>query len=502
MAKPRTSAAGAPSAFRSRIRAGVGWLILALLLIVAVVLIRTWLVKAPPSRPIALAPRVSVDVASAAKHLGEAIRFQTVTHQDSAQDDPQAWEAQREWIQRTYPHFAAVAERRVYPDGLLIYRWSGSDSRLPPIVLMAHQDVVPVDPATRSRWTAPPFGGLIRDGAVWGRGAIDNKGALVAILEAMDGLAKGSFQPRRTIMLVSGAHEEGDGGLLPAVIRDLAGKGLRAAFVLDEGPWIFEDAQGPGRPAAMIGVAEKGWAMLRIDARSRGGHSSMPSRVTSIETLSEAILRIVRNPAPIRIEGPGAETLRALAPTASFTTRAALANLWLFGPLVRDRLAASPEMAAQFHTTIAPTMLTGSPKENVLPQNAHAEINFRMGPGDTSANVMKRARAAVGDLPVELSFSGYVNEATEVASRDSEGYRAIAGLVQDMEGVPAAPALMVAGTDSRYLSPLTPNIYRFGFMRMKIAAIPMLHGVDEHISLANLKRMIEFQTRLIVTTTR
>ncbi len=464
-----------------------------------VIFYRAWAIRPVAAASIALAPAIPIDAGAAALHLGQAIRFQTVTHQSPAEDDAGAWTAQRDWLQATYPHLAAVAPRQVSSDGMLIYTWQGADPALKPIILMAHQDVVPVDPLTLKRWSAPPFGGIIRDGAVWGRGAIDDKGSLIALMEAADALAARGFKPARTVMIVSGAHEEGDSGRLPAVARQLAAGGLRADYVLDEGTWIYEDAQGPHHPVGMIGVAEKGWAMLRIDALAPGGHSSVPPRVTAITTLARAVLAVVARPFPLKIEGPSADMLRAIAPSAPWPTRLALANLWLFSPLVTHVLADSPETAAQFHTTIAPTMLQGSPKENVLPQDASAEINYRMSPGDTSADVMTRARRAVGRLPVKLSFSGYVNEATGVASQDNRGYRTIASLITDMEHVPAAPALMAAGTDSRYLAPLTPNIYKFSFIRAPLGDTTMLHGVDEHLSVANIRLMTVFYARLIST---
>jgi len=483
-----------------RTRTVIGVVIALVVVLAAVVIGRTLAIKAPSASAIALAPPIPLNTPAAAEHLGQAIRFQTVSHQDPAQDDPKIWAAQRDWLQTTYPHFTALATRSLTTDGMMIYSWKGADPALKPIILMAHQDVVPVDPLTLGRWQAPPFGGVIKDGAVWGRGAIDDKGSLIAVLEAADALAARGFKPRRTVMVISGAHEEADSGQLPATIRQLAAQGLRADFVVDEGPWIYDDAQGPGHPVGMIGVAEKGWAMLRIDARTAGGHSSVPPKETGVGILAKAVLAVIDHPFPLEIKGPSADMLKAIAPNAPFTTRMALANLWLFKPLVLRSLSDSPEVAAQFHTTIAPTLLQGSAKENVLPQDANAQINYRMAPGDSSADVMARAKRAVGKLPVELSFSGYVNEATDVSSQDNEGFRTIAALVRQTEHVPAAPALMAAGTDSRYLAPLTSNIYKFTFVRAPIGESTMLHGVNEHITLNNLGRLMQFYARLIATT--
>src|SRR5690606_15045731 len=127
-------------------------------------------------------------------------------------------------------------------------------------------------------------------------------------------------------------------------------------------------------PAIMIGIAEKGYATLKVTANAPGGHSSMPPTETGVQTLAQAILDISGDPFPYEVRGPGASMLEALAAAKGGTTRMAVANQWLFGPLLKRQIAAVPSTAAAFHTTIAPTMLEGSPKENVLPQTASALI--------------------------------------------------------------------------------------------------------------------------------
>src|SRR5579875_3496259 len=436
-------------------------------LIVAVVLVRT-LTYGPPQAaeaPVALAAPVPIDVNAAAQHLGAAVRFQTVSHQDPKDDDPKAWDDQRAWLQATYPKFNAVAGREVIGGGTLLYTWKGTDPKLPPVVLMAHQDVVPVSPGTEGLWKAPPFSGAIQDGAVWGRGSIDDKGSLIALMEACETLAARGFTPKRTVIIVSGEHEETSGGSIPLAAAILAKRDQHALFVLDEGLSIIDDNPVTGKPAALVGVAEKGYATLRITARDKGGHSSMQPKSTAVETLAKAVVAIAENPFPLSLGGPTAGMLRALAPQMPFATKMAVANTWLFGPLVTSKFAASPAGAAQLHTTIAPTMLQGSPKENVLPQEATARINYRIYPGDTVDSVMAKAKGAVGKLPVSLQFEPDARNPSAVASTNAGGYRVIAALAQDMEHVPTAPALMIAATDSARMSPVAMDIYKFEFTR-------------------------------------
>jgi carboxypeptidase PM20D1 len=477
--------------------------LVAVLVLIGVVLYRTFTYGPGQSAaaPVALAAPIPIDVNAAAQHLGEAVRFQTVSHQDPKDDTPQAWDQQRSWLQTTYPKFHAVAEREVIGGGTLIYTWKGSDPALPPVVLMAHQDVVPVSPGAQGLWAAPPFSGEIKNGAVWGRGSIDDKGSLIAIMEACEALANRGFTPKRTLIVVSGEHEETTGGSIAQAARLLAKRDVHALFVLDEGLSIIDDNPVTDKPAALIGVAEKGYATLKIVAKGAGGHSSMPPKQTAVETLAKAVVAIAEKPFPMTLGGPTEDMLRALAPQMPFTTRMAVANSWLFGPLIINKFAASPAGAAQLHTTIAPTMLQGSPKENVLPQDAIARINYRLYPGDTTQSVMARAKSAVGALPVSLQWEGRANDPSAVASVNAGAYRTIAALAEDMEHVPSAPALMIAATDSYRMSPIALDIYKFEFTRGPLTDAEMIHGANEHMTLANLSRLTEFFARLIATTT-
>jgi len=454
-----------------------------------------------PEPPVVLAAETPIDLAAAAAHLGQAIRFQTVSHQDPQEDDPTQWDQQRAWLTLAYPHFHAVARREIVGGGALLYTWRGADPTLAPVILMAHQDVVPVSAETLGRWRAPPFSGAVRDGAVWGRGSLDDKGSLVAIMEASEALAARGYRPKRTLIIVSGEHEETSGGSVPKVAALLAKRDVHALFVLDEGLMILNANPVTGKPAALIGVAEKGYATLKVTAFAPGGHSSTPPKETAVLTLAKAITAIAAKPFPLSLDGPTGELLRALSDQMTPTVRLAAANAWLFGPLIAQRFGATPEGAAELHTTIAPTMLQGSPKENVLPDRAVALVNYRLFPGDSSASVLEKAREATQGLKVRLAFQGPVSEASPVSSSRSGAYRVIAALAEDMEKTPSAPALMIGATDSKAMTPVATDIYRFTFIRQDVKDIAMFHGVGEHMTLDNLSRLTRFFTRLIATTT-
>jgi carboxypeptidase PM20D1 len=473
------------------------------LAVTAVVAVRTATFKAPAQvdpAAVKLASARPVDVAKAAGHLAEAVRFQTISHQDKADDQPAEWDKLHAWLQATYPNAHKAMTREVVADHTLVYTWPGSNPALPPILLMAHQDVVPVTPGSEGQWSHPPFDGVIADGAVWGRGSIDDKGSLVTLFEALDGVAASGFKPARTIIVVSGHDEEVRGVGARAAAALLKSRNIKAQFVLDEGMAVVADHPVTGKPAAIIGTAEKGYATMKVVAPAVGGHSSAPpADGGGVVTLSKAVAAISDHAFPMKFQGPGADMLGAIAPHASPTVKIFAANTWLFSPLLVKVTAKTPAGAAMLHTTIAPTMLKGSPKENVLPQDATAWINYRIAPGDTSATVMARAKDAVGKLPVELTWTKTPDEPSPVSSTSSDAWKTIAGLAGDESRAPVVPGLVTAGTDSRYMSGVASDVYRFQPLVLKVEETKIIHGTDEHISLDNVERMVRFYQRLVET---
>ncbi|WP_292229732.1 M20 family peptidase [Brevundimonas sp.] len=481
-----------------RLLAVVGIIVAALALLIAVLVVRTLMLK-PAALATAQAPAVvAFDVDQAAQRLGQAIRFETVSHQDRSENDLSQWTAFHDWMAQSYPAFHAAAKRETVGEGALIWTWTGRNPQLQSIILMAHQDVVPASPETLSEWKTPPFSGAVVDGAVWGRGAIDDKGSLIALLEAGEALAKAGRQPERTIIVVSGHDEEVQGSGAKAVAEVLKARNIRAWFVLDEGSAIIEDHPAIKGPAALIAVAEKGYVTLKVTAKGQGGHASAPPQQTAVSTLARAITAIEGKAWPLRYDGPTREGLRELAPYAPFSTRLFLANDWLFGGVLAKQLASNPSAAAGMHTTIAPTMLTGSPKENVLPQTASVWINYRIAPGGSVQSVLDRAKAATKGLPVEITAEGGGRDPSPISSSQSDAYRYLAtALGQEAPATPIAPSLMIAGSDSRSLVSVADYVYRFAPNRFHMGELGMVHGVNEHMTLDNLERNIRFYARLM-----
>ena len=470
--------------------------------VAVVVAVRTAAYEPPASTGLtgtALAAAPAIDAARAAAHLSEAIRIRTVSHQDRSENDWAEWDRLHAWLAETYPAVHATLRRERVAGHTLVYTWPGSDPTLAPFVLLAHQDVVPVTVGTEADWKHPPFDGVIADDAVWGRGSIDDKGSLVAIMESLEALVASGYVPRRTVIVLAGHDEEAGGSGVRAAAAEWRSQGVQLEFALDEGLAVVSDLPLARGPVALVGVAEKGYATLRITAPAKGGHSSAPPSETGVETLAKAVLAITGHPFPMRFSGPAAEMVRTLAPDAGLTVRIAAANSWLFEPLLIWKIASTPAGAATLHTTIAPTMLRGSPKENVLPQDATAWINYRIAPQDSVDAVMARARQATRHLEVELAWEGPAYDPSPVSSTDSEAWRMVAGLASDDGRIPVAPALVTATTDSRSLAGIARDIYRFQPLIASMHEFEMIHGTNEHLTLANLDRMTSFYARLIAT---
>ncbi len=483
-------------------------LILAAIAVVAAALAgfvgyRTLSFTAPPPPAEASVPDVSgyeIDANAAAQRFAEALRFRTVSLVEASEDRTPFVQFQA-WMRERYPAFHAAARRETIGELSLLYTWEGSDPGQPPIILMAHQDVVPVPEDTRANWQVDPFGGEIRDGAVWGRGAIDDKSSIVAILEAMEYLARSGRRPTRTIYIAFGHDEElgGDNGAV-LIAQTLAERRVRAWFALDEGMAALDSHPLTDRPASMIGVSEKGSASLRITALGQPGHSSMPPPQTAVSLVSEAVTRIHRMRIEQRLEGgPALGMMRALAPELSFTNRMAVSNEWLFAPLLRQRMAGNPAARALMGTTVAPTMIGGGVRPNVLPGEATAIVNFRLHPRDTSADILERARRSVADLEgVTVDWAEPPREASPISSATSSSYALIAALSHAiLPDAPVAPGLVLGGTDSRHYVDVAENVYRFQPMILTSADLEMLHGLNERLSVANLERMIRFYIGLV-----
>ncbi len=450
----------------------------------------------------ALAP---FDEDAAVARFAEALRYPTVSVPPPAERDTAAFLALHRHLDQSYPLVREhlTRERVGRPALSLLYTWEGTDPSRAPVVLMGHLDVVPVIPGTEDEWTHPPFSGTVADGAVWGRGAMDDKVSVLAVLQAVDLLLAMGHRPSRTIYLAFGHDEELGGADGASAIADLLeSRGVRDfAMVLDEGPGVTEGlAPGIDVPVAMVGVAEKGYVSLELTVRGEGGHSSVPPSATAIGVLAEAISELEEHPFPANLDAGGLVMLEALAPHMAQRFRVALANRWLFDPLLERTLSAEPQTSALIRTTTAATMFTAGVKDNVLPIDASATVNFRILPGETVVSVIERVRRVIDDERVTVATA---NESGRDPSPFSDfrgpAFRALEASIRQVGPGPVlvAPVLLMGGTDATYYAARSPNVLRFLPVRMTDGDLVRVHGTDERLRVEDYLHSVRFFLQLV-----
>jgi len=452
---------------------------------------------------VAPAPTLAIDAGAAAQRLAESLRFVTISDAKDAAANAAEFDKLHAHLQASFPRLHAALKREdIGNSHALLYTWQGSDPKAAPVMWMAHQDVVPIAPGTEGKWEVPPFAGQVRDGYIWGRGAWDNKGNLMSQMEAIELLLASGFQPRQTVYLVAGADEEVGGrrGAME-IAALLKSRGVALDFVLDEGLLVTQGVlPGLNAPAALIGVAEKGYASYLLSVNATPGHSSMPPANSAIGMLSGALARLEGEQMPAAIRGVAQDMFDTLAPEMSGVNRVLLSNLWLFRPLVQAQLEKSPSSNAMLRTTTALTIVQAGNKENVLPGRAEAVVNFRLLPGDGLEEVHDHVRHAVNDerVAIEPRDKDKNNEASPVSPTDGAAYRMLARTVREAwPDVIVAPGLMIAATDSRHYAGITDNIFRFSPVRANSDDLKRFHGTNERLSIDGYADMIRFYRRLI-----
>lgn len=471
-----------------------------LVLLIGVVVVRTALYDAPEVRVDAASP-IAVR-AGAAERLAGAIRFPTISHADSAAFDSRAFEALHAYLAASFPRVHSELRRETVATHSLLYTWPGSNPSLKPILLMGHLDVVPIEPGTEAGWEQPPFSGQVADGFIWGRGAIDNKFTVLGTLEAIEMLLAEGFRPARTIHLAYG-HDEEVGGTRGArsIAAVLQQRGIQLEMVLDEGGVIGNGLlPGVESPTALVGIAEKGFATVELSVESPGGHSSVPPSETSIGILAAAVAKLEDNPMPARLERPTRELFGRIGPRFPLAQRAAFANLWLTGPLVLRKLAATPTTNAMVRTTTAVTMFEAGTKENVLASHARAVVNFRVLQGDSSADVIDHVRDVVDDPRVRTRLAGaFLAEPSAVSSSASERFATLERSIRSVAPqVVVAPYLVVVVTDARFYQELTDNVFRFMPVTLGAPDVARMHGTNERVAVADYERAIRVYRQIIV----
>ena len=485
---------------RRRSRRFLVLITLALALLGGVLLLRTLTLT---SRQISVAPgpSIPIDANAVATRLAQALPFRTISYQDRSQFSRDAFLGLHQYLAKTFPETHRTLQRELINDYSLLYTWVGTEPTLPPVVLLGHLDVVPVEPATEREWTYPPFSGTIADGYIWGRGAMDDKVAVLGALEAVEHLLRQRYTPRRTVFLAFG-HDEEVGGQAgaKAIAARLAQTGARPVLILDEGMAILEGiVRGVERPIASIGLAEKGYLSVELIAESAGGHASMPPPQTSAGILASAIQALESHPMPAHTDGPAGALFQFLGPELSIGHRIALSNLWLFNPVLKLLMDRDAPTRALLRTTFAATMLEGSSKENVLPPRARAIVNVRVHPSDTIERVVEHMTRVIGDPRVVVRRPpGIMSAPSAVSPIESSTFTTLQRTIgQQFPDAIVAPGLVLGATDSRHYQLLSEHIYRFLPLRVTPPDMVRIHGVNERLAVGHYANVIAFYMRLI-----
>ncbi|GAA2472773.1 M20/M25/M40 family metallo-hydrolase [Terrabacter carboxydivorans] len=433
---------------------------------------------------------------AAVEALRALIRIPTVSDWDPAKEDRAVFETLLAELRARFPRLHSTCEvERISGDALLV-RWPGL-TREAPVVLMAHLDVVPVDDP--SVWTHPPFAGELVDGHVWGRGALDCKGSLVATCQAVEDLIEDGVTPGRDVWLSFGCNEEVSGRAAKDAVAILRDRAVEPWFVVDEGGAIVQGAlPGVAAPMAVVGVSEKGTVDVELVARGDGGHASAPRRMGATSRLARAILRLERRPFPSHLPDATVDMLERAGAHARMPYAAVFGHARRLRPVLSRVLPRlGHETAALTRTTVAVTQLSGSPGANVIAATARAHVNMRVMVGETVAGAIARIRSTVKDPHVEVTLvSG--DEPSPVSPTDDTAYALLESTLADVfPGTVAVPYVMLAATDSRHFHRVWPRVYRFTPFRMTDAQRASIHGVDERIGVDDLLDGVRWYRRLL-----
>jgi Gly-Xaa carboxypeptidase len=417
----------------------------------------------------------------------------------------------------------------------LILTWEGSvpPSEAKPVLMLAHQDVVPVLAENVKDWTHPPYDGHFDGEIIWGRGATDDKGYLISIIESLDLLIRSGFKPKRTVILAFGCDEEISGENCGRPISDF----LHDKYG-DDGLYLIMDEGSTGiqrefdQSFAMVSVAEKGYLDVGINVSSTGGHASNPPDHNVIGILSEIVVAIESNPFTGKVtpKNPMFRFLEcgaAHAPESSFpqSVRDKLSMVAQEDSASQKQLAqALDEMRYFFKTSQSVGKINGGVKINAIPETASTLVNLRLAVETSIAEVEAHYESLVRPIARKhgMAFAGFHSpcntaekgktcmfgvdalEPAPVSPVDAEPYRILSGTIKNVlkplgpdDDLIVTPYLMPANTDTKFFWALTKNIYRFTPVNL-VENLNRAHTTDEFIRAAEFVREPLFFATLIL----
>ncbi len=433
-------------------------------------------------------------------HFSKAIQYRTISYEDSLKFDPVPFLEFCDFLKQTYPLTNNHIKRHLVNNYNILYKWEGTDTKINPIILTAHYDVVPVEESSSHEWINDPYSGEIDNGFVWGRGTMDDKLSVIGIMEAIELLLEQGFVPERTIYVAFGYDEEiGGHNGAKKIVEHLKQNNVRAEFVLDEGLCITRKmVPGIEKDVALIGSSEKGYLSIELSLDHEGGHASMPQKETTIDIMAQAIVKLRENQPKPRICEPIEGFFEYIGPEMVFTQRIFFANKWLFKGIILNIYAASPPGNSLIRTTTAPTIFNSGIKDNILPTNATAVLNYRILPDETVDNILQHIKKVIDDDRIHISTISFYQNPSPISSTESFGFKVIEKTIKQIfPDILVSPSLVNAATDSRHYATISDDVYRFSPQIITTEDLPRLHGINERLSTESFKECVRFYMQII-----
>ncbi|HZO80275.1 MAG TPA: M20/M25/M40 family metallo-hydrolase [Candidatus Binataceae bacterium] len=373
--------------------------------------------------------------------------------------------------------------------GVVAARLRGIGKDTKAIVLLSHMDVVPADP---KQWRVPPFSGEVKDGEIWGRGAIDDKGPSVIELMAMLAIKRSGILLNRDILFVAtGDEEEGGRNGAGWFVEHQKKIYADAGYLLNEGGGITLSPGGHRFYA--VSIAEKTPMWIRLTAQGQAGHAAVPPDATALTHLVAALERLIAYRPPIRIINPVSDYFRAIAKLDGGPHEFNNLVLSLRKHAWRRDFLANARYNAMVRDTIAPTVLGASDKTNVISATAWAEVDCRLLPGEDPAGFLDKIQRVINDDTIKVDV--LLNFPAVSSPRRSILMNAIDSVAWRDNRTTVVPTMIAGFTDSHYFR--AQHVISYGFIPIELTAAQerTVHGVNERIEVKQLgdgiRRMVE-----------